>query len=121
MSSIFQVLTVLALFSPVMIPSVVTVEESNWTKYLHDDFRDDEDGKKLNFVQPENGVEKTQHQFELVTSVPTSSPRTIRNNSPGTVRSKTRSGKSFSRHITMAVASITARRSASTFSKVNFS
>src|SRR5262245_56900772 len=47
----------------------------------------------------------------LVTRVPTFSPRTMRTSSPGVAMLKTRNGRLLSRHITIAVASITLRRS----------
>src|SRR5262245_45669888 len=52
----------------------------------------------------------------LATSVPTSSPSTIRSRSPSFIRLNTLSGSPLSRHITIAVASITPRRSSSTLS-----
>src|SRR5580700_12029399 len=57
--------------------------------------------------------------YSTVTAVPTSSPRTMRVRSPGLFRLKTRSGRRLSRHMTMAVASMTFRRSCSTLSKVS--
>src|SRR5690606_313425 len=52
----------------------------------------------------------------LPTAVPKLCPRTSRTRSPGLLRLKTMRGKSLSRHITMAVASITRSLSDSTWS-----
>src|SRR5439155_1698840 len=57
--------------------------------------------------------------YSNVTLVPTSSPFTIRVRSPELLRLNTRKGKRLSRHMTMAVASITFSLSVSTLSKVN--
>ena len=50
----------------------------------------------------------------FMTDVPTGSPVTTRTRSPGLLRLNTMSGRLFSRHMTIAVASMTRRSSAST-------
>src|SRR5262249_7409612 len=58
-------------------------------------------------------------RYSNVTEVPTSSPLTIRVRSPELLRLNTRKGKRLSRHMTMAVASMTFNLSFSTLSKVS--
>src|SRR5207302_11253644 len=56
--------------------------------------------------------------YSNVTVVPTSSPFTMRVRSPELLRLNTRKGKRLSRHMTMAVASMTLSFSVSTRSKL---